>query len=156
FPVLAAIEHLEDRTLLSGNVLVSLGGNGVLSIRGDSSANSLAVVQTASGVQVSSDDSGATQINGSANPFTASSTVKSIRIQMKSGDNAIRIGDPSGTTLSLSGNLTINAASGNNTIAIANVQIGGSLIITTGRGNNNIVIGSTSSSSDSNPLNDVN
>ena len=35
----AAIEHLEDRTLLSGNVLVTLSGSGVLNIRGDSAGN---------------------------------------------------------------------------------------------------------------------
>lgn len=152
----AAIEHLEDRTLLSGNVLVSLAGNGVLSIRGDSSANSISIQQTSSGVQVSSADSGATEINGSTSPFTASSTVKSIHIQMKAGDNTIQIGDPSGTQLALAGNLTISATSGNNTISIANAQISKGLSITAGRGNNNIVIGSTTSSSSGNPLTDVN
>jgi VCBS repeat-containing protein len=155
-PNVAAIEHLEDRTLLSGNVLVSLGGNGVLTIRGDQSANSIAIQQTSSGVQVSSGDSGATEINGSTNPFTASSTVKSIRIQMKAGDNTIQIGDPSGTQLSLTGSLTISATSGNNTISIANAQIGKGLSITAGKGNNNIVIGSTTSTSGGNPLTDVN
>ena len=96
-PLVAAIEHLEDRTLLSGNVLVSLGGNGVLTIRGDQSANSIAIQQTSSGVQVSSGDSGATEINSSTNPFTASSTVKSIRIQMKAGDNTIQVKTSTGT-----------------------------------------------------------
>ncbi len=156
-PNVAAIEHLEDRTLLSGNVLVSLGGNGVLTIRGDQSADSIAIQQTSSGVQVSSGDSGATEINGSANPFTASSTVKSIRIQMKAGDNTIQIGDPTGATqLSLTGSLTIRATTGNNTVSLANAQIGKGLSISAGKGDNNIVLGSTTSTSGGNPLTDVN
>jgi VCBS repeat-containing protein len=155
-PFQAATEHLEDRTLLSGNVLVTLGANGVLSIRGDGSGNSISIQQTASGVQVSSGDSGATEINGSTSPFSASSTVKSIHMQMKAGNNTIQIGDPTGTQLALTGNLTFSATSGNNTISIANAQITKGVAITAGRGNNNIVIGSTTSSSSGNPLTDVN
>ena len=70
----AAIERLEDRTLLAGNVLVSLGANGLLTIRGDKSANNLSVEQTTSGLQVASTDGGATEINGGAGPFTAAGT----------------------------------------------------------------------------------
>jgi VCBS repeat-containing protein len=149
-----AIEQLEDRTLLSGNVLVSLGSNGQLTIRGDASANNIAVQQTASGVQVSSTDGGATEINGAAAPFTTAS-VTSISIQLKAGNNTLQIGDPSGTALDISGKLTISASSGNNTISIANAQIGKGLAITAGRGDNKIVIGSTSSSAEGDPLTDV-
>ena len=83
----AAIEKLEDRTLLAGNVVVSLAASGLLTVRGDQSANNIAITQTASGLQVASTDSGATEINGGAGPFTASSTVKSISIALKGGDN---------------------------------------------------------------------
>ena len=55
----AAIEKLEDRTLLAGNVVVSLAASGLLTVRGDQSANNIAITQTASGLQVASTDSGA-------------------------------------------------------------------------------------------------
>src|SRR5580698_4713564 len=120
----AAIEKLEDRTLLAGNVIVSLAANGLLTVRGDQSTNNIAITQTAGGLQVASTDSGATEINGGAGPFTASSTVKSISIALKGGDNTLSVGDPSGSALDLAGNLVISATSGNNTISIANVKIG--------------------------------
>src|ERR1700722_8810380 len=119
----AAIEKLEDRTLLTGNVIVSLRASGVLTIRGDQSANNIAITQTASGLEVTSTDSGATEINGGSGPFTASSTVKTINLALKGGDNTLQVGDPSGTALDLAGNLIISATSGNNTITIANVQV---------------------------------
>jgi VCBS repeat-containing protein len=151
----AAIEKLEDRTLLAGNVVVSLAASGLLTVRGDQSANNIAITQTASGLQVASTDSGATEINGGAGPFTASSTVKSISIALKGGNNTLQVGDPSGIPLDLTGSLVISATSGNNTITIANVQIGKGLSITAGRGNNIIVIGGTSTTSGQNPLTDV-
>jgi VCBS repeat-containing protein len=151
----AAIEKFEDRTLLAGNVVVSLAASGLLTVRGDQSANNIAITQTASGLQVASTDSGATEINGSAGPFTASSTVKSISIALKGGDNTLQVGDPSGSPLDLAGNLVISATSGNNTITIANVKIGKGLSITAGSGNNTIVIGGTSTTSRQDPLTDV-
>jgi VCBS repeat-containing protein len=151
-----AIEQLEDRTLLSGNVLVSLSSSGALTIRGDQSANNIAIQQTASGVQVSSTDAGATEINGGAGPFTASATVNSISVALRGGDNSLQIGDPSGQALDITGKLTITATSGNNTISIANAQVGKSVAISVGRGNNSIVIGSTSSTGTGDPLSDVN
>ena len=151
----AAIEKLEDRTLLAGNVVVSLAASGLLTVRGDQSANNIAITQTASGLQVASTDNGATEINGGGGPFTASSTVKSISIALKGGDNTLQVGDPSGSALDLAGNLVISATSGNNTITIANVQIGKGLSITAGRGNNTIVIGGTSTTSGQDPLTDV-
>jgi VCBS repeat-containing protein len=151
-----AIEHLEDRTLLSGNVLVTLSGSGVLNIRGDDAGNYISIQQTDSGVQVSSLDSGATEINGSTGAYTASSTVKSIHIQMGSATNTVQIGDPSGSAIDLTGNLTISGSSGNNTISIANVTISKNLSITAGKGDNDIVIGSTNATAGDNPLTDVN
>jgi VCBS repeat-containing protein len=151
-----AIEQLEDRTLLSGNVLVSLSSSGALTIRGDQSANNISIQQTASGVQVSSSDGGATEINGGAGPFTASSSVNSISVALRGGDNMLQIGDPSGEALDITGKLTITATSGDNTISIANMQVGKSVSISVGRGNNSIVIGSTSSTGTGDPLSDVN
>ncbi len=135
--------------------LVSLAASGLLTVRGDQSANNIAITQTASGLQVASTDNGATEINGSAGPFTASSTVNSISIALKGGDNTLQVGDPSGRRLDLTGNLVISATSGNNTITIANTKIGKGLSITAGSGNNTIVIGGTSTTSGQDPLTDV-
>ena len=158
FPEHAERFRRRSSTLKTGRscpaTLSSRSANGLLAIRGDKSANNISIQQTASGIQVSSGDSGATEINGGASPFTAAS-VTAIRIQLKGGDNSLQIGSPTGDALSISGKLAIGAAGGNNTIAIANATIGKGLAINVGHGDDTIVIGGTSTTAGEDPLNDI-
>ena len=65
-----ALERLEDRTLLSGNVAATVTSAGNLLVVGDAKANQIAIQTTSGALQVSSLD-GTTMINGGSGPFTA-------------------------------------------------------------------------------------
>jgi hypothetical protein len=139
-----AIECLEERTLLTGNVLASVLPSGNLLILGDSKANQIGIQSTAGGaLQISSLD-GTTKINGSTSPFTASGVTGSVFIFLGQGNDVIEVGDSSLTT-NIPQNLLMICGSGNDTIDIANTSIGGSVAIFGGGGSNTVAVGSAAS-----------
>ncbi len=136
-----AIECLEERTLLTGNVLASVVANGNLLILGDSKANQIGIQSTVGGaLQISSLD-GTTKINGSTSPFTANGVTGSVFIFLGQGNDVIQVGGPSLTT-NLPQNLLIVGGNGNDTVDIANASIGGSVAIFGGGGSDTVAVGS--------------
>jgi hypothetical protein len=136
-----AIERLEERTLLTGNVLASVVANGNLLILGDSKANQIGIQSTVGGaLQISSLD-GTTKINGSTSPFTANGVTGNVFIFLGQGNDVIQLGGPSLTT-NLPHNLLIVGGNGNDTVDIANASIGGSVAIFGGGGSDTVAVGS--------------
>jgi large repetitive protein len=136
-----AIECLEERTLLTGNVLAAVLANGNLLVLGDSKANQIGIQSTAGGaLQISSLD-GTTKINGSTSPFTANGVTGSVFIFLGQGNDVIQVGGPSLTT-NIPQNLLIIGGNGNDTVDIANASIGGSVAIFGGGGSDTIAVGS--------------
>ena len=136
-----AIECLEERTLLTGNVLAAVLANGNLLVLGDSKANQIGIQSTAGGaLQISSLD-GTTKINGSTSPFTANGVTGSVFIFLGQGNDVIQVGGPSLTT-NIPQNLLIVGGNGNDTVDIANASIGGSVAIFGGGGSDTIAVGS--------------
>jgi hypothetical protein len=91
-----AVESLESRAMLAGNVFVSVAGNNLL-IRGDSGGNGVLLSQVGSGeYAVTGIDwaGSATRINGSANATLYFGGVTGdIIIDMQKGDDALGIGN---------------------------------------------------------------
>lgn len=140
----AAIECLEERTLLTGNVLAAVVHGGNLLVLGDSKANQIAIQSTAGGgLQISSLD-GTTKINGSTNPFTANGVTGGVYIFLGQGNDVLQIGVGGATptvspaipvvTTSIPQNLLVVTGNGNDTVTIENTTIGEVLPSTAGSG----------------------
>jgi hypothetical protein len=119
------LEVLEDRTLLSGNV-VAKNSAGVLTITGDNGDNMYRIDQTHNlGVPTLSVTGIATAINGMKNG-TANfplSSVKEIDISEGNGRNTVSLGERAG--FSIPGNLLINAGSNANKFSLEGITAGG-------------------------------
>jgi hypothetical protein len=140
-----AVECLEERTLLTGNVLASVLAGGNLLVLGDSKANQIGIQSTAGGaLQITSLD-GTTKINGSTNPFTASGVTGNVYIFLGQGNDVAQIGGGSLTT-TLPKNLLVVTGNGNDTVGIANASIGGSVSIFGGTGMDTMSVGSAATS----------
>jgi hypothetical protein len=147
-----AIECLEQRILLTGNVLAAVLPGGNLLVLGDSKANQIGIQSTAGGaLQISSLD-GTTKINGSTNPFTASGVTGNVYIFLGQGNDVLQIGGASvaptvspavvPVTTSIPQNLLIVTGNGNDTVNIENTSIGGSVAIFGGIGSDVFTVGS--------------
>lgn len=139
-----ALERLEERTLLSGNVTVSVTSAGNMNVVGDSKGNEILIQSTSTGaLQVSSLD-GTTTINGSSSPFTSSAVTGNVAVFMKQGADVVDVGS-TGMLTTLPKNLFIDTGSGSDTVAIENASIGGSVAIFGGAGSDTFTVGSSSS-----------
>jgi hypothetical protein len=138
-----ALERLEDRTLLSGNVSATVTAAGNLLVIGDTKANQIAIQETAGGaLQVSSLD-GTTTINGGSGPFTAAGFTHDVDVFMNRGDDVVQVGG-SGPLTSLPHNLIIDTGAGSDTVDVENTSVGGNLLLFGGTGTDTFSVGSPS------------
>jgi hypothetical protein len=138
-----ALERLEDRTLLSGNVTATVTAGNLLLV-GDAKANQILIQSTSGGaLQVSSLD-GTTTINGGSGPFTSTSVTGNVTVFMKQGADVVDVGG-TGMLTTLPKNLFVDTGSGDDTVDVENASIGGNVAIFGGAGNDTFTIGSSTS-----------
>jgi hypothetical protein len=119
------IETLEDRTLLSSNVLISESPSGVLSITGDNGKNDYNINQTNNlGSPTLSVTGIRTAINGVPNgtynaPLTGPNAVKEIDISEGNGSKTVNLGNTAG--FSIPGNIQIDTGSGSDHFSLKNI-----------------------------------
>jgi len=130
-----AVEVLEPRTTPVGNVTASLAW-GTLTLTGDQFANEISITTSAGNILVTGLNG--TTVNGLAAPYLATS-VSAITANLGAGNDSISI-----TSVTLSGNLTINSGSGADLVSIDDLSAA-SMLIDLGTGNDSISIGSVSS-----------
>ncbi len=149
-PAQWAIECLEARTLLTGNVLAAVLPGGNLLLLGDSKPNQISIQSSGGALQVSSLD-GTTKINGSTNPFTANGVTGGVYVFLGQGNDVLQIGgatvaptiSPAVTlTTTIPQNLLVITGNGNDTVNIEDTSIGGSAAIFGGIGSDTFTVGS--------------
>jgi carbonic anhydrase len=129
------VEKLEDRTLLSGQVMVHLAG-GDLVIRGDRHANDIEVRNEGDEIVVEGYDG--TLINGSDQYRVDSSQVwDDVRISMRNGEDIVVVSD-----LEVPDHLLINSGRKDDKIVVMNSHVGG-MTINTGRGDDSLLVRDT-------------
>jgi hypothetical protein len=154
-----SLEVLEERTLLSGNVVASLNPmTGVLTIQGDIGNNAIHIfapvpspipgvpLLSVAGDQVLNftlppKPPDFTSVNSVAVSNATLSSATSLNVNMLGGNDSIKIGTtPSGTPagFTLPQNIVITAQGGNDTFAVENV--GNNKIVITNPGGNNSVL----------------
>lgn len=140
-----ALERLEDRTLLSGNVLASVSKSGELVVLGSSNGNEILIQSTSGGALQVSGLAGTT-INGASGPFTATGFTQNLYVYMTASSAVVDIGG-SGTLTTLPHSLFVWTFANNETVAIENASIGSNVHIFGGIGSDTFTIGSTSTES---------
>ncbi len=139
-----ALEHLEERTLLSGNVTAIVTSGGNLQVVGDAKDNQIVIQSTSTGaLQVSSLD-GTTTINGGSTPFTTSGVTGDVDVFMKLGADVVNVG-ATGMLTTLPHNLVVDTGAGTDTVAVENATIGGSIALFGGVGSDTFTVGSSES-----------
>lgn len=126
----AAVQSLEVRNLLAGNVLAVVNA-GDLILTGDNQANQVDVVVENGDIVVRGRDS--TTINGSATAFVAVSGATSLSddlfVRLGHGDDVLFV-----EGVSVGGNAVVSAQSGNNSIGLQSTSVGRSLVVGSNRG----------------------
>lgn len=138
------MEHLETRSLMAGNVLVSVT-EGIVSIRGDVAANGVQISsrQTPDGPQLVIAGiplaDAATKINGGADPFVVGGPLRGISLNLAGGNDFLSINNPPPTEpnapppppVGLPGNVNIQLGEGNDRVngrfnneAIVSINLG--------------------------------
>jgi hypothetical protein len=139
-----ALERLEERILLSGNVTASVTSSGNLAVVGLAKGSEILIQSTAGGaLQVSSLD-GTTTINGSTSPFTTSAVTGDVDVFMLQTNDVVDVGG-SGTLTNLPHNLAVIMLGGSDTVAVENATIGGSVTLFGMLGSDTFTVGGTSS-----------
>jgi large repetitive protein len=136
-----ALERLEDRTLLSGNV-VAVVNHGNLVVTGQATGNEVLIQSAPSGLQVSSLD-GTTTINGGPGPFTATGFTADVNVFMKHGSDVVDVGG-TGMLTSLPHNLLVVTGAGGDTVSVENASITGNVTLVGGAGSDTLTVGSSS------------
>ena len=136
-----AVESLESRTLLAGNVSAVVE-DGNLSLTGDSDNNSVEVSVVDGDVVVTGLDG--TTINDSSDPFVAFAGTDEINgnfsSSLDSGDDTLRITGP----LTVTGTTTISDPSGASQVGITDAMFDGNVTIKTGSSADAVsIVGST-------------
>jgi large repetitive protein len=128
-----AVESLETRRVLAGNVSAALSGYHLL-ITGDNLANDITITAlpgTPGRVRIT--PAAGTTLNGLSVPLTFPS-FGDIRLSMQgASDNVIFNGD-AGLTDSLPGSLVVDNGEGNNTFTLSDYSIGTNLTVRSGSG----------------------
>lgn len=125
---LLALENLESRQVLAGNVLASVVG-GSLIIEGDAADNGVLLRAAADGgVEVvgTATAGGATTINGSIDPFVATTIKVGTSIDLGAGNDTLAISKDATVDAAVSA-LVAAAAAGTNVSAAASLQAGSQL-----------------------------
>lgn len=137
-----AVESLESKQLLAGDVTVSVVGGNV-HIRGDEAANQIVVTAgTESGSFVIQGLEGTTvKLAGSTAPAPETGLVVTgvrnlVNISMAGGDDAVTVQDAE-----FRRGLTIATGAGNDEVIMQNVSVGGALSVLTGAGDDTVEIG---------------
>jgi hypothetical protein len=139
-----ALERLEDRTLLSGNVTATVTNAGNLLVVGDAKGNEILIQSTSGGaLQISSLD-GTTTINGGSTPFSTTGVTGNVAVFMKQGADVVDVGG-TGMLTTLPKNLFIDTGSGDDTVDVENASIAGNVAIFGGAGSDTFTIGSSNS-----------
>src|SRR5262245_12696019 len=105
-----AIEQLESREVMAGNVTAVLVGN-TLSLTGDEAANDLEIHQIAVGKIRVESGADATTINGKAGPIDFDLADGNLRVKLAGGNDQFVVGDPLGMTTKLA-SLVIDTGAG--------------------------------------------
>jgi hypothetical protein len=141
-----AVEPLEPRTLLAGDVSVEVVG-GHLRVRGDEECNGLVIAQLGDNRYVVAGfehDGAPTTINGSTDPLIVRGVKRNFDIDLKDGDDLLGIGND----VELLADLAEELGFGDALIADADLpelpdqrlRIGGSLIVRTKGGEDGVLI----------------
>ena len=134
-PVPAAVERLEDRTLLSGNVLVELVGGNVV-ITGDAQDNSVAISIVNGNVRLHG--LSGTQINGSADPFilvpNGSTLNADVVAHLGAGSDTLIISPG----ITFGGRVHLDGGAGDDDIGLDSAALAGRLTIRTGEGDDGV------------------
>lgn len=134
-------EGLERRLLMAGNVTATFQA-GNLFITGDNLANGVSIVgSTVAGELVVKGLPAAgiaTTVNNK-NSVTFEH-VKNVTVDLKSGDDIVRIGNAAADQTRISGDLTIERGVGNKTVNVNNAAIDGIVSLATGQGSDVVVI----------------
>src|SRR5262245_43598107 len=101
-----AVERLEERRLLAGNVTASVV-NGNLVVSGDSASNDVVIAQTPSGIVVLGQPG--TTINGGAS-FTAVGVTGDVRVTLGGGNDTLQ------AAVAVPRDLTIDLGSGDDAV----------------------------------------
>jgi len=109
-------ETLENRSLLTGNVVAAVDGGGNLSITGDAKSNIIYLAETASGGwRIQGLD---TKINGHAKTFVTAPVTGNISVDMGDGNDQLFMQD--GRVL---GNLSVQMGNGKNSMSLWNLDM---------------------------------
>jgi hypothetical protein len=131
------LETLERRELMAGNVTVSLSGSD-LKIAGDSSSNGVVVSRIDNAtieVRGQTRAGAATSINGVANGSVRLASPTNVYVDMWGGNDEIRFhGHSAVSPLNVPGKMVIYSQSGNDSVALYNVKVGGDLSVNSGTG----------------------
>lgn len=121
---IAAMEELESRLLLSGNVVTAITGGGDLLITGDNADNAIAVTVGGGGEITISADDGTTTIDGTAGPSVLTGLTRNVRIRMRGGNDQVTI-----TGLAVPGAMRFDGAKGSNSLTLDSTTIGDNLTV---------------------------
>jgi hypothetical protein len=121
------LETLEDRTLLTGNVTVSLGLDGTLSILGDAGNDSVQILDSSPPglpnltVRVQGAPGSFTAINGVQYLDFAANAIQSIKATFLNGKNSLQIIGPLPLNNTIPGQVTVTTGTGSNSLIMSNV-----------------------------------
>jgi len=131
-----AVELLERRTLLTGNVTAAYS-HGDLVLRGDNADNSVAILNDAGNLVIRG--SNGTTINGSSDDFVAIMSATNIHddlwVNLRGGNNTLSL-----QNVQVGDDVHMRSGRGNDTITIADSHIDDNLLINTAKGNDTVVV----------------
>jgi hypothetical protein len=128
-----AVESLETRTVLAGNVTAVLQ-KGSLVVTGDAADNGITITQLENGnFQVVGD--GTTTVNGQSlgTPAVVSGATKNVKVDMKAGNDTVAL-----TGLDVRQNLLVDGGSGNDSITLIDVDVRFNTVLRGGSGADSI------------------
>ncbi|MEI8371588.1 MAG: hypothetical protein WCJ35_02015 [Planctomycetota bacterium] len=136
-----SFEGLEKRLMMDGNITATFQAGNLL-ITGDKLANGVSIVGSAvpgefviQGMQTAYVP---TTVNGKHSIIFEH--VQNITIDLKAGDDILRVGNITGDLTRISGGLTVNPGPGNKTLTVTNVSVGGITSLATGAGNDLVTV----------------
>lgn len=129
------VQHLEDRSLLAGNVMAVVNGAGDLVLTGDAQSNAVDVVVIDNDLVVRGRDN--TTINGGNTPFVVAAGSTNIRddvfARLGRGDDDLFI-----EGAAVGGRVIADMGSGNDRLGLRDTTIGRSLVARTGTGDDGV------------------
>ena len=130
-----AVESLENRQMLAGNVVVSVTGGGDLIVNGSDDSNAIGIQTLSPGLfRITGFDE--TTINGDSDAEIISGVTDDVRINLRSGFNSVIFED-----LTIPDLLTVRAENGNDAVIFAgsDIVVGGDMRINLRDGNDAVI-----------------